>query len=314
MSYKFVPSVAIAICGTITNSFSLSYFSSKAKRGLGNNLLMLLNILDLSVCISGLMKIAIERKNRSVKIAYKESGNSAELLADYEAWQTVRVIVKFIYRTVVEGTAFVTCVLSVTRTIKFCFVFFKVRKKFVTMSVIGFFIYLIIREIVQAYFQYYVYMKEPKQGYDIELGNWIRGIEIFIVIVILLICNTMAVAKLTLKKNETGEVDREAKLKKRATVTVIILSILFTTFNSMLLTAIVLETVVKKDLSWDFMLWYSIPMNSAVNPIVYIVRIEPMRRHIISRLSIVKHYLMCRDRSTIHVIQNTQTGNALSYA
>ena len=313
MSYKFVPSVAIAICGTITNTLSLSYFSSKVKRGLGNNLLMLLNILDLSVCLSGLIKIAVERQNRSVKIAYKESDNSAELLREYQAWQTVRVIAKFFYRTVVEGTAFVTCVLSVSRTIKFCFVFFKLRKRLVIIAVIGFFIYLVIREIIQAYFQYFVYMNRPLDGYNIELGNWIRGIEIFIVIIILLMSNIMSVIKLTLTKNGTGGMDTEARLKKRATVTVIVLSILFTTFNSMLLTAIVLETIIKTDLSWDFVLWYSVPMNSAVNPIVYIIRIQPMQTHIIRTLLIMKNYILCRGRNT-DVISNIHTGSPLSYA
>jgi hypothetical protein len=189
-----------------------------------------------------------------------------------------------------------------------------VRKKVVAMSVIGFFIYLIIREIIQAYYQYFVYMKEPKDVYNIELGNWIRGIEIFIVIIILLISNGISVVKLTVTKNRAdGDIDSETKLKNRATVTVIILSILFTTFNSMLLTAIVLETVAKIDLSWDFILWYSIPMNSAVNPIVYIIRIKQMRRHIINKLMTLKHFIFCGDRD-INVIANTQTGNPLSFA
>ena len=313
MSYKFIPSVAIAICGTITNALSLSYFSSKAKRGLGNNLLMLLNFLDLSVCLSGLMKIGVERQNKAVKSKYQESDNPAEMLGEYEAWQTARVIAKLAYRTVVEGTAFVTCVLSVTRTIKFCFVFYKLKKKFVTMAVVGFFIYLIIRETIQAYFQYFVYMKKPLDGYDIELGNWMRGTEIFIVIFILMISNILSVVQLTVTKN-VADGEHETEAKKRATVTVIILSILFTTFNSMLLTAIVLETIMKIDLSWDFILWYSVPMNSAVNPIVYLIRIQPMRTHIISRILILKQNSLCSGKDIIIPNTHMHSGNALSFA
>lgn len=313
MSYKFIPSVTIAICGTISNVLSLSYFSSKIKKGLGNNLLMLLNSLDLLVCLSGLMKIAVERHSKSVTKSYEESGYSDENLSKYETWQTLRVISKFIYRTSVEGTAFVTCVLSVTRTIKFCFVFFKVRKKVVIACLVGFFTYLVIREIIQAYYQYYAFIKEPKDSYDIQLGNWMRGAEILLAIVVLVISNILAVVRLKLMDRScSGDGGVEANAKKRATITVIILSFLFTTFNSMLLTAIILETVVQIDLSWDFVLWYSVPTNSAVNPIVYMIRIKPMRKYIRKRFIILKNILSCKERTI--TIETTHIATPHSYA
>lgn len=80
-----------------------------------------------------------------------------------------------------------------------------------------------------------------------------------------------------------------APQKVRATLTTIIISSCFAVFNALLITAIIFESVLKVEYSWYFMLWYAAPINSAINPFVYFLRIHSMRKYLFKLVSCRPH-------------------------
>ena len=91
-------SSSICLIGTISNILSLTFFFLNWSNRLGEKLLVLLNILDLLVCLSA-----------TIYLVFRKS-----LLDDYPDLLT---FLKGVYFTAMEGTGFVTTSLTVVRSV-----------------------------------------------------------------------------------------------------------------------------------------------------------------------------------------------------
>ena len=186
-----------------------------------------------------------------------------------------------IYIFMMDGTAFVTCLLSVTRGIGIALPFYQIKGKLLVIVGIVVFIMMelstfIITAIVNGDLQ------------EILISRVVMG---SLVILVVVSATFVAVYKLT-REDLQGAAGRVDTNNRKATWTVVILSTLFFVFNSILLGAEVVifdgegaRSTSKFVISFAFFgLLIAIPFNSAVNPIVYLVRRSDMRQFFIERL------------------------------
>ena len=127
-SAKTVIATSIVVCGTFTNALSLSYFIRRENKGIGTRLLMLLNSLDLFVCVSGIVDALL--------LFYGIADDSIP-----------SIIIRKLYISSVEATSFATCLLSVTRTIILCQPFYRLRGKAIILATVTFVSYVAVRYI-----------------------------------------------------------------------------------------------------------------------------------------------------------------------
>ena len=99
--------------GTISNALSLSYYLAKDRDTLASKLMILLNSVDLLVCFSALACFL------AFMITYSAELGASSVAIYLEAWFTL----------LVQSTAFLTSILSVTRTISVVFPFYDIRKR-----------------------------------------------------------------------------------------------------------------------------------------------------------------------------------------
>lgn len=84
-----ITSVVITGWGILTNALSLSYFIQRENKRLGSRLFMLLNALDLAVCMSGTLGVTmyqwfyqIEKQDSNLRSDYQEMVHSWENRVD----------------------------------------------------------------------------------------------------------------------------------------------------------------------------------------------------------------------------------------
>ena len=268
-SYEIIgiTSALICVCGTISNTISLSYFIKRENDGLGNRLLMLLNTLDLLVCLSGTVAAILH--------AYTNWDDQDELQLHISI---------LIYRGFVESTGFATCLLSVTRAISIAAPFCTMKGKYVCFAAGFKFCYYFGLGVWRIY-SYHIY---------IQYVELIIYCAIFITV---LISNMVSASKLLKRDNGLGEETLPDAIKQ-ATLTVFILSALFCFFNAIyiVLLCITYNMVHNQNNDPDFtyseefttsttvalLAGYtlSMPLNSAFNPVVYFYRKQGMRDYI----------------------------------
>ncbi|KAL5267728.1 hypothetical protein ACHWQZ_G004689 [Mnemiopsis leidyi] len=245
----------LSALGTIANLTSLIYFIKKGKKSIGDKLLMLLNCIDLVVCfMATIITFMI--------LIRTDNGISVDVF-----------FMLIIYLLVVDGTSYVTCLLSVTRAIGIASPFYKIRGKLLVIAGIGTFIVMEIASHLIPMF--------------IESGNGVipdilRGRMVMTSIIILLgLCATLVTAyKLTRKEIPEGT-EGAARNNKKATWTVVILSTLFFIFNSIVIFLSALasqetegsDTITKSPGAVELLyagIFLAIPLNSTLNPVVYL--------------------------------------------
>ena len=259
----------IAVGGTLANTLSLSYFITKADRSLGTKLLILLSILDLGVCLTAV----------SVPFLPYDDG-------DYVVTYAV-IAVNILF---VEATGFTTFLLSATRTIRLCRPFYRINQT-VVFVLFGIYTgYVMVREglrvassilydessIAQVYYINYFFM--------LVLGG-------LVIILAVIISNTITVMELL----KDGQHDVSSTANKRATVTVIILSLLYCSFNTVSLVIIGGYTILDWEVS-DFVVdtnFMTVPLNSGLNPVVYFCRKWEMREYV---RGVWRRSVVCRNR------------------
>ena len=247
-------SVVLGVTGTLANTASLTYFIKKEEKGLGDKLLMLLNSIDLPLCITATTLTC--------------------LLLIYNDGQNVLLLT--IYILLVDGTAFVTCLLSVTRGIGIAFPFYQIKGKLLVKVGIVVFIMMELSGIITSFV--------IDDFHGILISRTVMGSLMILVVVS---ATVVAVYKLT-REDLQGAAGRVDTNNRKATWTVVILSTLFFVFNSILLGAtVVAMNIYASKVSFayfNFGLLLAIPFNSAVNPIVYLVRKSDMRQFFSERL------------------------------
>ena len=181
-----------------------------------------------------------------------------------------------------DGTAFVTCLLSVTRGIGIAFPFYQIKGKLLVIVGVVVFLMMELSSILTTIFT-------PNNYYGALLSRLGMGSLMILVVVS---ANVVSVYKLT-RNDLQGAAERMNRNNRKATWTVVILSALFFVFNSILLGAMTAILVIDLFYSETFdsgtklfgfliyfnilAIFFAIPLNSTMNPIVYLLRRSDMR-------------------------------------
>ena len=265
-----LPAVSTALCviGTFANLTSLAYFIKKKDKTLGDKLLMLLNSVDLLLCICATLLSAIT--------SYLDGHENTAP----EDLGFVIMAITVLYLLLIDGTAYVTCLLSVTRAIGIVSPFYQIRGKL--LVILG-----IIVFVVSELSQLPVLLgTDDIDGIDNRLLAYSRLAMPLMVLFTVLCATILAVYKLT-RADLQGATENVSRNNRKATWTVVILSALFLVFNSILL-GVMFQHFIRKDFD-DYGIvtlirtafFLVIPLNSSLNPIVYLTRISDMRQFFI---------------------------------
>ena len=242
--------------GTFANLTSLIYFIKKKDKTIGDKLLMLLNSVDLLLCICATLLTAI--------LSYY-GGTYTEYLV------IAMLFIAIPYFLLIDGTAYVTCLLSVTRAIGIVSPFYQIRGKL--LVVLGIIVFVVI-EVLQMAFVTAV---------SVPGMFWLVYFRLLVSLLVMLtvMCATIvAVYKLT-RADLQGATENVSRNNRKATWTVVILSALFLLFNTIFFGV---SLAVSQDPSRGagaqifYVLFLAIPLNSSINPIIYLTRRGDMRR------------------------------------
>ena len=276
-------SAVLCLLGTLNNAASIVYFVKKQGRSIGDKLLMLLNSLDLLLCILAMMMSIFGFIHYVLMDSLSREAN--------ERFQTILHLSMVLHIAFIDGTAYATCLLSVTRTIGIAFPFYQVKGKLLVKTGI---IVFIVMELSDPAASVAIAVLAPQSHVSVRLSiilNYLIGriVTTSLLILVVVSATVVAVYKLTRENLRGGEgrVSRNNRINRntrKVTWTVVILSTLFFFFNSIFLgiTAFVVLFQSKGDVSVDMALFggafIAIPLNSAINPIVYMVRKSDMRQ------------------------------------
>ena len=223
---------------------------------------MLLNTLDLLVCLAGAITFST-------------------LNLDKEDKNTIREIIQLIFIFLNESTGFTTCILSAIRCIGLYSPFYKVNKVGVAISAGVFMGIILARDLTLLFIldrKVYERIFEKNVHLSIILG------DIGLMIAVTLIVNTISMVTLFLDKDTIPAQSRASSVK--ATITVAILSVLFCFFNVFYMIGNVLGFNKSGERNYGiigyFGIFYAIPCNSAINPLIYLIRKKDMKEYILS--------------------------------
>ena len=240
-------------------------FFSRADRSLATRLLMLLNSWDLAVCISATIILFVH-----------DGAADTNVMGGDRAYSVVTTLTVISF----EGSAFSTVLLSVTRTIRLCKPFYRLKSKAIALSFVVVSSVMLAIEATRIALLFYLTDK-------IVLSHWIdgyfllMGLGMGVMSVTVFASNLVSSSVLLKRRGEIGG-RRLTAQTRHATITVIILSILFCSAN---MTASATVLIYKYTLRGSTLvvyiaIWMLIPLNSAVNPVVYLCRKREMRREL----------------------------------
>ena len=160
------------------------------------------------------------------------------------------------------------------------FPFYRVNGRAIVLSFLPFLLYEVTREVIEGYELYHMFMRIEDFTALVGLSLPLSSVIVLFLMTLVMVVSTIAsVVKLVKSKVDLhgGEITPK---KKRAVVTVIILSVLFCIFNSILASTLLCTQILR--LKWPLIFrtiafWYAVPLNAAVNPVVYFCRIGEMR-------------------------------------
>jgi hypothetical protein len=278
-------SLLIALLGTVTNTLSLSYFVTKLRpAGERNNdvpttkIFLALNLFDLLVCLS----------TSAVFIAEQLLLDRSTLI--YEAFS-------LIFRIMVHMTGFLTCLLAVIRLIHL--VFPRNVTNWIAVKFSIAFFSIVITAVNAAKF-FIEFVNENLSGLKFQLFIPIILASLFTMIVLV---NVISLIKLCLWKLSQREMWR-----RKATITVFILSVIYCVCN---IGYVVLEIIGAYSLSTcdlvdgiliETLKFHLLPLNSAVNPVVYLIRRADMRSHVKILFTRFAGCICRRKRDTIAIV------------
>ena len=246
-------SFVICISGIFCNIISLIYFVKRESVGLINRLFILLNSFDLAVCLSGTLTMICTTGDLHSNPPY--------------------LIFKTLFSGSIQGTGLATVLISVCRAIMICRPFDHnirgCRMSVVTimMYVVGFGV-----EISDAV----VNETCTSETFD-KFRDYKRSYYIICLLVTVPIILTANILTMTVLKKTRKESDNDF-MSIRPTVTILILSTIFCFISVLVLVHLVLLVArVKDDNFTIFFFFYGVPLNSALNPLVYITRNKEMQ-------------------------------------
>ena len=270
-------SCSIAITGTICNSISLSYFLKSRSDKLNlDMLLLMLNIFDLVVCVAA----------SAVNIFYQ-----LNLKFEREALLVLQDVSVDIFTASIQCAGFTTLVLSVTRCIVFCNPFEKLRIIPIRIAIFIYVLYMLVSTVtLHLYFNLYESELEINEDEAIKKMDRINSLSMFmdlsnlaLIISLVFIFNVVSMTLLAVKNNNTFGGDTSFR---HAAITVLLLSMSFCSVYTIFVTR---QYVCMKDPgepcdadaigAWIAQ-WIALPLNSTLNPAIYLIRSENMRDHL----------------------------------
>eukprot|EP00116_Pleurobrachia_bachei_P004113 sb/3464375/ len=227
--------------GIIANVLSLIMNILLKERGLPSKLTYCLNVVDALVC---LMAIIVYVQDDAIDIKY----------FDFTSFLLIR------------NSAMITCLLSVTRTISIGFPFYQISKMCVWIA-FG------VLSLVQVITVLLGLLTELEIAELLDYFNFqtIMLIEMIIILTTVTVATAISLGYLS----SAGRLSNDQTLIKRATITIIIISIIYLFFNTILFTAY-LEDMFDIFNSCGaverFSLYVGSPLNSTINPLVILAR------------------------------------------
>ena len=164
-----IPTAVISFGGVLSNTLSLTYFLRRENRHLGSRLLMLLNSLDLAVCIAGALSV----------------------IAIFWQWDyAIQVTIGTAFFSFLESTAFVTCFLSFARTLAVCRPYYPINGKAIAISTTCFLLY-------DAVVPTALYFAETFDSFGNRDAVYLHSSCIVsAIITVVVVCNVISIVKL----------------------------------------------------------------------------------------------------------------------
>ena len=270
-------SCSVAVTGIICNSLSLSYFLKSRSDKLDlDMLLLMLNIFDLVICVAA----------SAVNIFWP-----LFLRFGSEALRLLMNVSVDIFTASIQCAGFTTLILSATRCIVLCNPFKKLRIIPIKIAIFIYVLYVIV-STVTVHVHFHSYTKELETNKDEaykkidrinSLSMFMDLLNLALIISLVFIFNVVSMALLAVKNNNTLGGDTSFR---HAAITVLLLSISFCSVYTIFVTR---QYVCMKDPgkpcdadaigAW-LAQWIALPLNSTLNPAIYLVRSENMRDHL----------------------------------
>ena len=265
--------VVVGVLGVASNTLWISFFMYRpGTLSKGDKLLLILSSLDLCVCVSAGVKVILNSR--------------------YDENETVTVILvaaTYLFRLSLEWTAFATCVLSVVRMIGTCWPFYKPHLSRIYLSNGVFGGYLLLREgfCAKDFYNKYTQNIRPDPLSALTISNYLKTVTLLILVVIVGVsCVVTTVQLLKRRRGTEGEEGRCAAVS-RATITILIISLMFCVFNGILFVVFWLkffEGIKLNGMVQIIAQWIAVPLNSALNPCVYLVRNQEIKKQSTDRI------------------------------
>ena len=277
-----ISSVVIGVAGSVTNVLSLSYFVRKVERTLSNRIFIVLNLSDFLLSLFTVISVSSYFCEGSNSICGKDS-------------LFTRAAITF-FDLVLNSSAFATCLLSFTRTISLCYPFYQIQKKAVGIAALIFLVQAVLSVLIRFYLHF---TSETEKEYMDSMDLVIRVMIVVIsfIIVVNLVSSVLSAWKLWRDQKKVGVTPvnqgPRTNTSQRATVTILIVTILFCFFNAIFCISLFFVEYYENPandipqlqmLLHGVPLWLAVPLNSAINPIIYFIRKKDMRNYIMKDL------------------------------
>ena len=222
---------------------------------------MFLNSLDLCVCITTVLTQILR------------------LNSQREGQWDVQNVSESLYVVFVEAAGFTTFLLSITRCLSVSLPMYNIRDLYVAISAVVFIGYVTVREITF----WIILLSNGTYDLAAHAAFNVGGIGLMVVLVVL--TNSISIRNI-LRERNIVESSRESGFQ--ATVTVVILSALFCVLNTFYFVSAVLHFYfaysgdkLDQNFAFKFGIFYAVPLNSALNPLIYFLRNSEMRLYIV---------------------------------
>ena len=278
--------VLIAIFGTAANSLSLSYFVNVVRfsggmRNAGGSTTQLfakLNFFDLLVSLT----------------------SAFEFILWYYPFIAVLEVFKTICMISMVMTGFLTCVLAVVRMIHLLFPLYNINWRAVTVSIVLYSMTVLVL-VVLFFLRIFIISDESLLHEVLPAVDFSILAGVFLIDVLV---NIISLVTLYFSKSSHRE---SRDIKRRATITVMIISVIFCICSIGLIVIYVANIFYNYVMPFELIeisLYILVPLNSACNPMVYLMRKEEMRSHVRTLWGRLAGYMCRKEEQDITGVDN----------
>ena len=270
-------SITVSCIGTITNIMSITYFLRRENRNLGDKYLILLNTLDIAICLYATF---------ANTVAFKCGENSCGILP----FGDFRVHASSIFEALVELSGVATCFLCALRAISISRPLYQISKRKVYISTALAVFYIITGKSIM--FALKILELAGKNDGESHVSSTMKLSLINIGLMVMFVMICLIVSIRGLKKTRPERAGKGTDKNEKATKMILILGIIFLAFNTTWMATIVYYMIVdaggsaskettEKDIAMvQTVTFILMSINSATNPVVYMTRNEEMNKHL----------------------------------